>query len=399
LGKPKQVVPLFSETARLKRAIRRHLKKIGFTSANGQLVYANEYSKDHIRQFHRAQRSDKLAASKALIAKWSDYKRYFASGTEVDPAKISPRLELIESRTPQSDLFAFASLYWSVPTSHGYGRRMRFLCWDDNNGKLIGLIALGDPVFNLTVRDDFIGWTGQDRLKRLACVMDAYVLGALPPYNALLCGKLLACILKSRDIYDYFYQKYYNYVSVISGKKRRAKLALITTSSSLGRSSVYNRLKIGDQIFLKSVGQTKGFGHFHIPNRLFDDMRDYLERNGHYYASGHTFGEGANWRMRVIRETLSQLGLPAQLLRHGIAREVFVAELARNSREFLQGKDKDLDLAGFQTLRDIGDAALQRWVLPRAARTPDFRSWDRDDFVDQLKPALAAPEQLLSRQC
>jgi Druantia protein DruA len=38
--------------------------------------------------------------------------------------------------------------------SRGYGRRMRFLIWDQSNEKLIGLIVLGDPVFNLRVRDE-----------------------------------------------------------------------------------------------------------------------------------------------------------------------------------------------------------------------------------------------------
>jgi len=31
--------------------------------------------------------------------------------------------------------------------------------------------------------------------------MDAYVLGALPPYNTLLRGKLVACLIRSSDVY------------------------------------------------------------------------------------------------------------------------------------------------------------------------------------------------------
>ena len=60
--------------------------------------------------------------------------------------------------------------------------------WDNHNGKLIGIIAIGDPVFNLSVRDNLIDWDAQARGKRLVNIMDAYVLGALPPYNALLGG-------------------------------------------------------------------------------------------------------------------------------------------------------------------------------------------------------------------
>lgn len=42
----------------------------------------------------------------------------------------------------------------------------------------MGLIAIGDPVFNLAVRDKFIDWNTHDRSARLVNLMDAYVLGA-----------------------------------------------------------------------------------------------------------------------------------------------------------------------------------------------------------------------------
>ena len=32
--------------------------------------------------------------------------------------------------------------------SNGFGRRLRFLVWDNHNGKLIGIIAIGDPGAN-----------------------------------------------------------------------------------------------------------------------------------------------------------------------------------------------------------------------------------------------------------
>jgi hypothetical protein len=66
-----------------------------------------------------------------------------------------------------------ASLTWAVPVSNGFGRRLRYLVWDRNNNKLIGLIAIGDPVFNLSVRDKLIGWTVKDRGERLVNILDA----------------------------------------------------------------------------------------------------------------------------------------------------------------------------------------------------------------------------------
>ncbi len=141
--------------------------------------------------------------------------------------------------------FRLASLTWSVPVSAGFARRLRYLVWDDNNQKLLGIIALGDPVFNLRVRDDPIGWTVKDRAKRLVNVLDAYVLGAVPPYNMLLGGKLVACLVRSKKVRDDFLEKYGKTRGIISKKKKKcAGLVMITTSSSLGRSSVYNRLKL-----------------------------------------------------------------------------------------------------------------------------------------------------------
>ena len=50
-------------------------------------------------------------------------------------------------------------------------------------GLLLGVFALGDPVYNLRARDDLIGWNVEQRSARLYNVLDAFVLGAVPPYK------------------------------------------------------------------------------------------------------------------------------------------------------------------------------------------------------------------------
>ncbi|MBW6414169.1 DUF4338 domain-containing protein [Methylacidiphilum fumariolicum] len=56
-------------------------------------------------------------------------------------------------------LFRYACLYWSIPVSSGYGRRIRFLVFGKNNSKLIGLFSLGDPVYSIQAQDRWIDWT------------------------------------------------------------------------------------------------------------------------------------------------------------------------------------------------------------------------------------------------
>jgi len=149
-------------------------------------------------------------------------------------------------------------------------------------------------VFNLKARDDLFRWDVKDRGKRLVNVLDAYVLGAVPPYNMILGGKLVSCLVRSREVRDDFAERYGDTRGIISRKKKKAQLVVITTSSSLGRSSVYNRLKIGEQTYFRSIGFTQGWGHFHVPDTLFAELRDYLRKRKHKYVNGHKFGEGPN---------------------------------------------------------------------------------------------------------
>ena len=218
----KRVINIASREANLKRKLRRHLHALGFKKSEEGVLQIEGSGKDVIRTLHSAQREGRLKSNRDFITnKGGKLIRYFASGDNIDPEKITPALERVSAGTREGDLFRLASLTWSVPVSNGFGRRLRYLVWDEHNGKLMGLIAIGDPVFNLSARDKLIGWYSHDRSARLVNIMDAYVLGALPPYNDLLGGKLIACLLRSRDIYDDFANAYGDTTSIISGKKKR----------------------------------------------------------------------------------------------------------------------------------------------------------------------------------
>ena len=379
------VISVASREASLRRKIRRHLRTLGFSKSNQGLLEIHGIDKDIIRALHRSQREDRIGANAAFLSHRAQrLLGHFASGIEVDPASISPVLERVFAQTWQADLFRLASLTWSVPVSNGFGRRLRYLVWDAQNDKLIGLIAIGDPVFNLSVRDKLIGWNVDERTARLVNVMDAYVLGALPPYNALLAGKMIACLVRSREVYDEFSRTYGGTVGIISGQEKKARLLTVTTASSMGRSSVYNRLKLDGVPYFQPIGYTQGWGHFHIPDGLFLELREYLRTIGHPYADLHRFGQGPNWRLRTTRAALQALNFKGNLLRHGIKRQVFLCNLASNANAILcTGKGKP-ELSTLLSTREISELALERWLLPRAHRRPDYRSWANVDILHLL---------------
>lgn len=380
-----QVISLPSEEARLKRKVRAHFKQLGFLKApDGTLIPPN-LDKQSYRDMHAHQRNSRLEDNQAWIAiRSTRFIRHFASGSELDIGLIRPRIELVHSGTWQGELFRFASYYWKIPISEGYGRRLRFLVWDDHHQKLMGIFALGDAVFNLRARDEFIGWDHHRRAEAMVNLMDAYALGAVPPYNMLLGGKLIASLIRTKDVVDIFRAKYHDSIGVISGKAKQARLVAVTTTSALGRSSLYNRMKLNGQSIFSPIGSTSGWGHFHISDDVFDALREYLRTIGHHYVESHGYGQGSNYRLRLIRKALDLLGLDPYMAKHGLTREVFFCSLASNALQFLRGDQKHAKYDTLPTAAEMGEAAKVRWVIPRAERNLDFLAWRNEQFLQEL---------------
>ena len=383
-GTPEGVINFHEES--LKKRLLDLVAAIGFSETSPAAKSWESKDKESIRLLHRPQRLEKQIQNQAFVARCLPRLiQFLASGEEVFPAQIRPEIQRIYSGTWESDLFRLASLTWSVPVSNGFGRRLRFLVWDRSNEKLIGLFAIGDPVFNLSVRDRLVGWDAAARSKRLVNLMDAYVLGAVPPYNQLLAGKMVACFVRSREVYDEFQSVYGERTGLISGARKQARLLAVTTSSSMGRSSVYNRLSLGGVKYFQPIGYTRGWGHFHIPENLFAELRGYLRQKGHPYADRHRYGDGPNWRLRTTRAALDALGMDGDLLRHGIRREVFLSKLCENAVEILGTGTGKPDTSSLLEVDRIASQALERWVVPRSRRDSRYRSWTRDMMRNLLK--------------
>lgn len=361
-----------------------HFANIGL-SLDHEVRTGADPDKPLVRHHHAHRKAEYAARENALLQRHGQrlLQEHFAAGDMVHPDRIEPEVVMVKAGTEDADLFRFATLLWSVPVSRGYGRRLRFLVRDRSNCRLIGLFGLADPVFNLGARDAWIGWSVQDRRERLVNVMDAFVVGAIPPYTHLLGGKLITTLTTCQEVVEAFRQKYQDSTGIISNQKKRANLSLITVTSALGRSSIYNRVKLPRLVEFKNIGSTEGWGHFQVPDALFNDMRALLEIQGHAYASGHKYGDGPNWRIRVIRKALADVGLDEDLLRHGIRREIFASKLAPDALAFLRG-EIDSCHVDRPSAEAIGRAAVQRWMIPRAERRPEFRDWTLTDTWEQL---------------
>lgn len=369
------------QSTELKKNLLRSLRSQGFEIASdGRISSSAPVDKNAVRRLHESSRNASIEKARGGLQRHEGrLLGRFANGSEVEPARISPLLLEIESGSEEELLFRYARLHWSIPISAGYGRRLRYLVIDENNERLIGIIGLGDPVFSIRPRDHWIGWDRLAKSDRLRHVMDAFVLGAVPPYSELLCGKLVAALATSTEVRTAFSRKYRNKDSLISSRSFDGRLALLTTTSALGRSSIYNRLKLDDRLLYQPIGFTAGSGEFHFSNGVYRDILDYATANLEPTAKNSRWGSGWRSRREVVRRTLRELGLQPDMVYHGIRRELYVAPLAANSREFLRGDHSRL--RWYRTSADDLFAHFRsRWLLPRAERDLRFRAFEAESL-------------------
>lgn len=389
--------PVTKYTKEIRQIVESEFLQSGWKIEGNLLIAPHNDDKQQIRDSHKFQRLERSNQLFDLILKnRGKLLSEFADGREINPHKFQPELIEVTSSSPDNDLFRFATLLWSIPVSQGYGRRMRYIIRDMNNGKLVGIFGLMDPVFNLKARDQLIGWNHQQREDRLYNVMDAYVLGAVPPYNTLLAGKMVALAVISDQVRSDFTKKYSGQTTIIRGQQKDASLVLVTTTSALGRSSIYNRIQLNDEPkrAYQSIGFSGGWGHFHISEPTFRVLRDWLRDQGPSYADRNKYKMGPNWRFRTIRQALSLLGFEGDSLKHGIKREVFVAPIATNYMEFLRG-DATKPVYFQRDLSDLATFFRERWMIPRSQRVFEWCNWSREMTWSKISENLDSSIQTM----
>ncbi|MDA8161656.1 MAG: DUF4338 domain-containing protein [Desulfobacteraceae bacterium] len=365
----------------------RDLVRIGWRlKSNGSKSFELEpptyYDKNTIKNAMAFSRNEIIESNIAWIKNNIELGRSnLASGSDVLKSKIIPRIEICKTQK-QNDIFRLFRYYWSSSASDYVGRRMRFLIRDDGikGSPIIGLAAIGSSIIHIPERDKWIGWNTSTRSDRIIFMMDAYVIGAMPPYNFLLGGKLVSYMLASNEVRSLYKEKYKKAQTLI--KKRKASdLVLIMTSSLYGHnSSQYNRLKFGKTLLYKPIGMTTGYGSLHMSGETFEAMRELAAANG--CNTSNRFGMGPNWRMRIIRSACDILNLNSDIiLKHSFQRGLFAIPLAINYKSFLQKKTKNPIYRNLP-LAKLVNFWRKRWLTMRL----------KNDLITQ-RVKLFSPEQ------
>jgi len=189
-------------------------------------------------------------------------------------------------------------------------------------------------------------------------IADLVVCGAVPPYNPLLVGKLVAMLSASPEMVREYRRRYEKRPSVIAssmaGRRvvRPADLVFIGTTSLYGeRPSQYDRISIPGELLggeadqpikYRLIADTEGWGTSQFGDATTRAIQEFLqsESNGGRRVN-FLFGEGANPKLRALREGLSALGFDEEsLLRHGNKKSLYGVRLISNLQEYLLGQHK-----------------------------------------------------------
>lgn len=363
-------IPEFSEesVSALRNAIQEHYLEFRASVESGDKTYLQDL---HILSKKRA---DQRSLAKC-ISEFGKLSSNFITPNKLDVSKISPILINVDEAEKFKRLFSLVRHTWSMPYSKGYGRRLRFIVWDDYHNAVIGIIGLQSPPADLSCRDKLFAFPEGEKLDYINRTMDVFTLGAVPPYSNLLGGKLVAGLVATDIIRQAYWSKYAGQRSEMKQSLIEQPLVGATTTSAFGRSSIYNRLKYQDRLLAKPIGYTKGFGSIHL-EPLFDDISALLKSHGVYHNGGYGNGPKARWQ-NIVR-ALQKLGLSQKYLKHGLGREVFLYE-------FMSDMDKGMSGGSFGvplrlTVDEYANYWKERWALPRSETKPSWKEVNISDY-------------------
>jgi len=355
------------DEAKLRQRVLSEFQQLGFQVTLDFIVLPEDKE-----SYRKAQK----AAKRQQILQYADFIRqnlrlverlYRAHLPQFDPHNIQLELRKVEgmaTKSFDSMLYKWWSLiWWSMPYQPMLGRQLRYILWDKGNGLPFGIIGLCSPILRFAPRDKYLNISVEDRPYWVNKSLNIHRLGALPPYNQLIGGKMVALAVFAPQVRQDYWQHYKDH------------LLFLTTLSAFGRSSIYNRLKLPDgSPAAISLGYTRGTGTFHIPDDLYELLLEYLKYKEGRLVYGRGMQAGPSRKLRNINRALTFLGIKNGV-KHNIRREVFLFPLAKNLKEIIQ-KGQAAHFIDY-SLSDLQEYWWQRWGLPRLKRKGlDLHFWD-----------------------
>ncbi len=264
---------------------------------------------------------------------------------------VDPYIQIIDGNSNLLDLLFYGRMtISSFPFSGAVGRRVYYLIRNKSDGVILGLVVLMSDL-TIPIRDRDIGWSREQMWKRMKYTMNVHLAIPTPQLSQYLTGKLTALSVESKEIQDYYQQKYGH------------PLAMMTCTSLFGESSVYNRLK-----GYNYLGTTKGHSVALVPLDIKIKMReDFKAAKGKYSETYYNEDGSVRERYGVVKG-FQKLGKYWDVKQAENQRGVYVIPLSHNYKEFLRGEADVIQPFDHSTFSTLAQYWQERWLSGRIGR-------------------------------
>ena len=268
-----------------------------------------------------------------------------------DVTTLKPYIQIADGNSKLLDLLFYGRMtISSFPFSGAVGRRIHYLVRNEPDDYILGLVVVMSDL-TIPIRDKHIGWDRKQMWKRMVYLMNVHLAISTPPLSKYLTGKLTAISVESKELQDYFQQKYGH------------KLAAMTCTSLFGKSSIYNRLR-----GYEYLGLTKGHSVALVPVEIKDQMREDFKKEKGKHSEIYYNEDGTVRERYGVVKGFQKLQKYYDVKQTENQRGTYIIPLADNYKEFLRGETDDLMSYEHSTFAELAQYWKERWLLGRIER-------------------------------
>jgi hypothetical protein len=252
---------------------------------------------------------------------------------------LDPYVEIVDDPKESTKWAAVRRMIHTMDFTANPGRNVKINVKDRVSGKLLGQISLASDVTAMGVRDNFIGWTKDNKFvdgKLNNTTIASTIVCTQPLGYNFLGGKLIAMMTTTPEVRAYWKSKYDNV------------LIAVGTTSLYGIHSQYNGIPL-----FKTLGESAGKISLKPDDKFYDPWHQWIKENrAEWYKqniSDERARNGANMgyesngpvsgiKQKILSAIFKECGIKATEYHHGFKRGVYMAMMYENGCEYLRNE-------------------------------------------------------------
>jgi|TARA_R110000824_G_scaffold273433_1_gene461905 hypothetical protein len=251
------------------------------------------------------------------------------------------------------------------------GRNIKFFVKDSVTDKYLGVICMGSDVTSMGPRDEFIGWTKDNKFKDGKLnhtAIGTSIIATQPLGYNFLGGKLVSALVTCSTIRDKW-QEMYN-----------ETLVGTTTTALYGIHSQYNGIP-----HWKTLGETKGKISIKPDDSAYNVWHKWLKENNteKYNKLTELRPNGqpqTGIKQKILQMIYKELDIKRAKYEHGFKRGVYYGDIYENGKSFLRNEIKEDELVMKEKYKLDYDRIIN-WWKPKA-----IRRYEKLHNENRLKP-------------